>query len=154
MIDAASEQMAELLDSLAVAARIEDRRYDPGRQEIDTAELVRAAAERLGPERVAGSGEGAVVLVDVEAGKRAVAAFAECALRHGGLKRVDVAADGPAVRISPVGPAVAPIILGEDLRDLGAAVSRSVVEALGGSVELADDRLIVRLPVPGEGDSG
>ena len=146
MIDAASEQMVELLDSLAVAARIEDGRYDPARQDVDTAELARHAAERLGAERVTLGGGGGLVAVDAQASKRAIAAFAECALRHGGLERVEVTADGPDVTISPVGDAVAPIILGDDLRDLGAAVSRRVVEALGGSVELADETLRIRLP--------
>ena len=148
MIDAASEQMAELLDSLAVAARIEDGRYDPARQEIDTADLAQAAAERLGAERVAAGGDGALVSVDAEAARRAIAAFAECALRHGGLERVDVTAHGPEIAIAPVGAAIAPIIFGEELRDLGAAISRRVVEALGGSIALADERLLVRLPTP------
>ena len=146
MIDAASEQMAELLDALAVVARIEDGRYDPARQDVDTAGLARAAAERLGPERVTTGGSGALVAVDSQASTRAVAAFAECALRHGGLERVDVTAHGPELAVSPVSEAVAPIILGDELRDLGAAVSRRVVEALGGSLELAGETLRIRLP--------
>jgi hypothetical protein len=38
------------------------------------------------------------------------------------------------------------ILLAEDLRDLGAATARIVVEALGGSLELDGERLVVSLP--------
>jgi hypothetical protein len=37
-------------------------------------------------------------------------------------------------------------VLGEELRDLGAAVGVRVVRALGGSVELQGDTLTVTLP--------
>jgi hypothetical protein len=37
-------------------------------------------------------------------------------------------------------------VLGEELRDLGAAVAVRVVRALGGSVELDGDRLTIKLP--------
>jgi hypothetical protein len=37
------------------------------------------------------------------------------------------------------------VILGENLRDLGAAVALRAIRALGGSVELAGVRLLVRL---------
>jgi hypothetical protein len=47
--------------------------------------------------------------------------------------------------ISPVTPASAPVLLGEDLRDLGAAVAVRVVEARGGAVEVDGETLIVRL---------
>src|SRR5919202_2972073 len=48
MIDAASAQMAELRDELALAARIEARRYDPTLLDADTLELAGRAAEQLG----------------------------------------------------------------------------------------------------------
>jgi hypothetical protein len=38
------------------------------------------------------------------------------------------------------------VLLGEDLRDLGAAVAVRLVQALGGSVSLDGDTLTVRLP--------
>ena len=82
IIEAASEQMVELLDELGLAARIEAGRYEPSLREVDTLELANAAAAALG----------------------------------------------------------------EDLRDLGAAVAVLLVRALGGSVELAGETLHVRLP--------
>src|SRR5262249_26148348 len=64
----------------------------------------------------------------------------------GGLELVDVAAAGPELTISPITPASAPVVLGEELRDLGAAVGVRLVRALDGSVELDGGTLHVRLP--------
>src|SRR2546421_950565 len=44
MIDAASRQLAELLDELGLAARISGGRYEPNLQPVDTLELARGAA--------------------------------------------------------------------------------------------------------------
>src|SRR4051794_21488663 len=52
MIEEASGQMAELLDELALAARIESGRYDPALREAETLQLARNAVERLGDDRV------------------------------------------------------------------------------------------------------
>jgi signal transduction histidine kinase len=146
MIDAASRQLAELLDELGTAARIEEGRYEPSRQPVDTMEIARAAAAALGPERVRIEGDGANVRVDPEATQRGVSALAQATLRHGGLDEVRLRVDGAALAISPVTPSSAPVVLGEDLRDLGAAVAVRVVRALGGSVELDRQTLTVRLP--------
>ena len=67
MIDSAALQLAELLDELGVAARIESGRYEPALQPTDTLELARGAAEQLGEERVVVTGEGAEVRVDADA---------------------------------------------------------------------------------------
>ncbi len=146
MIEAASSQIRELLDELGLAARIEAGRYQPRLAETDTAALARAAAERLGSERVAVSGPGGTVRVDVEATERAVSALVQSALRHGGLDEVTVVAEGPVLRISPVTAASGPVVLGEELRDLGAAVAAKLVETLGGSLELEGETLTIRLP--------
>src|SRR5919201_1397468 len=134
MIEAASGQLAELLDELSLAARIEGGRYEPTTTEVDLGELVRAEGER------------GVVTVDAPATERALAALIRCALRHGGLEQVDVGVEGREVRVSPITPSSAPVVLGEDLRDLGAAVAVRLVRALGGSVELDGETLRVRLP--------
>ena len=80
------------------------------------------------------SGEGGDVSVDVEATKRSVSALVQSALRHGGLDQVAVVADGAELRVSPITPASAPVVLGESLRDLGAAVAVMHIRHLGGSV--------------------
>jgi signal transduction histidine kinase len=147
MIQAASGQIAEILDDLGLAARIEARRYAPNLTEADTLELAKAAAGRIG-EKASAGGTAAEVRVEREATERGLAAFARCALRHGGLEQVELTADGAVIAISPVLENVGPIILGDDLKDLGAAAARRLVEATGGSVELEGDRLLVRLSSP------
>jgi signal transduction histidine kinase len=146
MIEAASDQMAELLDALGLAARIEAGRYSPSLRGIDTLELAQTAAARLGAERVRTGGEGGTVQVDAEATERAVTSLVQCTLRHGGLELVDVTAAGPELTIAPITPASAPVVLGDDLRDLGAAVAARLIAALGGSLTVDDETLRVRLP--------
>ena len=145
MIDTASGQLADLIDELALGAKIEAGRYEPVRKEVDTLELVRAAATRLGEERVEVSGEGVQAELDADATERAVAALARCALRHGGLEQVRLNARGMSLELSPVTPASAPVVLGEDLRDLGAAVAVRLLRAQGGSVDLDGETLRIRL---------
>jgi His Kinase A (phospho-acceptor) domain len=146
IIDAAAGQMVELLDEVGLAARIEDGRYQPNLREVDTLALAREAAATLGEDRVRVGGEGGTVRVDLEATQRAVTAQAQCALRHGGVELVDVTATGPELTIAPITAASAPVVLGEDLRDLGAAVAALLVRALGGSVSVDGETLHVRLP--------
>jgi signal transduction histidine kinase len=146
MIDMASRQLAELLDELGTAARIEDGRYEPSLQPVDSLQLATAAEEQLGVERVRVSGHGSEVRVDPEAAERGIAALAQAALRHGGLEEVQLGVKGPVLTISPITASSGPVVLGEELRDLGAAVAVRVVEALGGSVQLDGDQLTVRLP--------
>jgi signal transduction histidine kinase len=148
MIQAASGQLADILDDLGLAARIEAGRYAPNLAEADTLELAEAAAGLAG-EKVTAGGTGGAVQVDRPTTERALAALAHCASRHGGLEHVELTADGAVVSVSPVLENVAPIIVGEDLKDLGAAAARGLVVALGGSLEVVGDRLLVRLPAPG-----
>ena len=54
--------------------------------------------------------------------------------------------DGPTLAISPVTPASGPVVLGQELRDLGAAVGVIVIRALGGSVVIQGETLAVKLP--------
>jgi len=145
MIDAASAQLAELIDELSLAARIESDRYDPMPRETDTLELAQGAAARLGEERVHVSGAGAALETDPDAVERGLAALFQSALRHGGLETVEVEVDGMEVRLSRVTAAAAPVVLGEDLRDLGAAVAVRLVRRLGGSVSVAGETLTIRL---------
>jgi signal transduction histidine kinase len=145
MIGAASQQIGDLVDEVLLGARIEAGRYEPVRKELDTLELARDAASRLGEERVAVDGEGGVVEVDVDATKRAVAALARCALRHGGLEQVRLTARGEELDLAPVTAASAPVVLGEDLRDLGAAVAVRQLRSQGGSLALSGETLRIRL---------
>jgi len=144
IMKSAGEQMGDLLDALGLVARIEAGRYEPALVETDSLELAQAAAAKV--ERASASGSGSTVRVDrvpVEAG---LAALALCAVRHGGLDQVELIASDSTVEIAPIPAAAAPIVLAEDLKDLGAAAARRVTEAIGGSLELDGERLLVRLP--------
>jgi len=143
MIGLASTEMAELLDTLSVAARIESGRYDPALRGIDTLELARHAQERL--DGVDVRGEGTTIETDVEAVDRAVTSLARCALRHGGLDEVVVVVDGAEITVSPITPASAPVVIGDDLRDLRAAVAVRLIRALGGEVHVDGETLVIRL---------
>ena len=146
MIEVASQQLGELIDELSLAARIIGGRYEPKLERMGTGELADAVVERLGEERVAVSGGGSEVSVDVEATKRSLSSLVQCALRHGGLDRVEIALDGRELRVAPITASSAPVVLGEDLRDLGAAVAVMHVGWLGGSVAVAGETLTIALP--------
>jgi hypothetical protein len=45
-----------------------------------------------------------------------------------------------------VTPSSGPVLLAQELRDLGAAVAVTVIRELGGSVVLDGDTLVVKLP--------
>jgi signal transduction histidine kinase len=146
MIEAASDQLGELLEELGLAARIEGGRWEPLIREADSLALARAAAERLG-DSVAVTGVGAQVAVEPEVTERALYSFARCALRHGGLDSLELRAEGPNLVLDPVGADAGAVCLGRELRDLGAAVAVRAVEALGGATELEGETLEVRLPL-------
>jgi signal transduction histidine kinase len=145
MIDAASSQIAELIDELSLVARIESGRYDPSLREADTLALAESAARRLGEDRVRVSGEGAMVETDVDAIDRGISALIQAALRHGGLDEVSVTVRGKEIDVTPITESSAAVVVGDDLRDLGAAVAARLVPRLGGSVAVADDTLTIRL---------
>jgi len=145
MINAASAQIAELIDELSLAARIESGHYDPTPREADTLELAQGAAARLGEDRVRVTGSGTALETDAEAVERGLAALFQSALRHGGLDEVAVEVGSAEIRLSRVTPASAPVVLGEDLRDLGAAVAVRLVRRLGGTVAVDGETLVIRL---------
>jgi signal transduction histidine kinase len=146
MIEAASEQLGDLLEELALVARIEAGRFDPVRAEVDSLVLARGAAEALGEERVEVAGEGAPVSVPQESTQRALTQLVRAALRHGGLDRVRVDVRGAELTVSPLTRTARPVVLGEELRELGPAAAAALVSALGGSLAAPDESLVVRLP--------
>jgi signal transduction histidine kinase len=146
MIEAASAHLGELIESVALVARIEAGGYEPRIEESDTLALAIRARDRLDDDAAEISGSGGRVAVDPMQTERALAALIEAARRHGGFERVGVEAGERTVTIAPVTAQSAPVVLADDLRDLGAAAARTVIEALGGSLELDGETLVVRLP--------
>ena len=149
MIEAASAQIAELLDELSLVARIEAHRFQPTLIDVDSLELAESAAQELEDGVGSVAGAGARVRVEPDATRRAIRQLARAARRHGGLETVDLRVDGPVLEIAPVTESAAPVVTGKELRELGAAAAVALIDALGGSVELDVGRLVVRLPVAG-----
>ena len=149
MIEAASGQLAELLDELALLARIEAGRYEPRLETVDSIALALEAADELEDGSVAVDGRGAPISVDVDAARRSVRQLARAARRHGGLDTVTVTVRGAELEIARVTAAAEPVVTGEDLRELGAAAAVDVLRALGATVDVEGDRLVIRLPAPG-----
>ena len=135
LIDTSADELASLLDLVSLAARIEGGRYDPVVRELDSLSVAPDGA----------TGAGATVLVDTAPVERGLAALKRAAERHGGVE-VAVAVDGPRVSFAPVTGDAAPVVLGEDAKDLGAAVAVKLVRAIGGQVAVEGERLTVTLP--------
>ena len=144
MIEAASSQLGDLLEELALVTRIEEGRYEPALTEVDSLELVRAAATEVEQEDV--SGTGAQVRVDEERVRRALAQLIRATRRHGGLESVVVRVEGPSVSIAPLTEYSAPVVLGEELRELQAAAAVRLIAALGGTLGRDGDVLRIGLP--------
>jgi hypothetical protein len=140
MIEEASQQMTELLDELGAAARIEAGRWEPALREADTVELARADDERIVVE-----GAGEAIETDSDAVRSALHSLALAAVRHGPVEQVRWSVTGRELELSPVTAAAAPIVTGDDVRDLGSLVAVAVIRALGGSVKLAGETVRVRL---------
>ena len=145
MIEAASEQLRELTEELALVARIESGRYNPVLADADTLELAREVAVEL-PERVEVSGEGATVKVDPDATGRALSRLAKAASRHGGIDSVSLVVRGTELEISPLLRSAAGVVTGEELRELGAVAAVEHLRALGVTVAAEDERLLIRFP--------
>jgi signal transduction histidine kinase len=140
MMGEAADQMAELLDQLAVSARIAAHRWEPALREIDTLALARTADAA-----VPGDGSGEVVETEVEAVGRALRSLARAARVHGRVEDLAWHVDGRVLALTPVNADAAPVVLAEEIRDLGSIVARQVIEALGGSLELDGETLRVAL---------
>lgn len=140
MIEEASEQMTMLLDELGVAARIAGERWEPALVEVDTLELATSADER-----VAAEGRGETIETERESVGRALESFAIAAVRHGPVERATWRVEGRSLELSPVTAAAAPVLLGDELKDLGSIVGRMAIEELGGSVAVDGEALRVEL---------
>ena len=140
MISEASSEMAGMLDELATVARIEAGRWEPAIAEADTLALATTADERI-----VATGTGASIETEPAAVARSLRALAVAAIRHGPVDAVTWSVDGRSLELAAVTGTAAPVVLGEEVRDLGSLVARRVIETLGGSLELSGDRLRVAL---------
>jgi hypothetical protein len=144
MIGAAADQMAEILDLLSAAARVEDQRFEPRAQPANTRQLAEAAADRLPEGAASVVGEGATVTVDPTWAAVSLSGIAEAARRHGGLDRIGFSVEGATVEIAPIVDGAGAVATGQELRDFAAAVGVRLLREVGAAVELDGDRLSVR----------
>jgi signal transduction histidine kinase len=140
MITDASAEMSSLLDELSIVARIEGGRWEPALTHADTLDLALADDDRI---TVTGRGE--TIETDSTAVRRALRAFAIAAVRHGPVVSVTWTVDGRSLELAEITDAAAPVVAGDEIRDLGAIVGRIVIEQLGGSLAVADGTLRVVL---------
>jgi len=146
MIEAASDQISELLDELTLVTRIQAGRFEPRFESVDSLQLAREAAAELHDDTVSVEGEGARVQVEVDATRRSIRQLARAARRHGGVDAVTLTVHGAELSVAPLEGTAPGVVTGEDLRELGAAASVELLRAIGGSVEAEGDRLVIRLP--------
>jgi light-regulated signal transduction histidine kinase (bacteriophytochrome) len=140
MIEEASEQMTEMLDDVGIAAQIVGKRWEPLLRAADTLELARSDDERI-----EASGEGETIETQEVAVARGLQALAIAAVRYGPVERVAWHVSGRVLELSPITADAAPVVTGEQVRDLGSLVARLVIEELGGSLELTGATLRVTL---------
>jgi signal transduction histidine kinase len=145
MIGAAADQLADLLDLLSVAARIEGERFEPQFTEVSALQLAEEAAGRLNGNAIV-AGDGAAVRADANWGAVALASVAEAARRHGGLERITLEVEGPSIAVGPIRDDAGAIAVGDELKDFAAAVGTRVLTATGAAVEPAGDRIEIRFP--------
>src|SRR5262249_22325601 len=103
-------------------------------REIDTLELVDDA-----------KGKGELIATDVETVRTSLRSLATCARRHGPVESVAWTVAGRELRLEPITADAAPVVLGEEDKDLAPLVARLVIEELGGSLELSGEALTVRV---------
>jgi signal transduction histidine kinase len=140
MISQASEQMTTLLDELGIAARIEGGRFEPGLVEADTVALATSDDER-----VVNGGTGVTVETEAASVARGLEALAIAAVRFGPVDQVTWTVEGRTLDLAPITGGAAPVVLGDEVRDLGSLVARIVIEQLGGSLALDGETLRVAL---------
>ena len=146
MIETASAQLTELIAELSLVSRIEAGRYQARLEEGDSLAVARYAEKHLGSDRVLLSGPGGRVVVDREPVERAVSALIQATLRHGAQEEVTVVASGPEITVQRVTKIAAPVVLGQEIRDLGAAAAVRLIPFLGGAVTIDGELLTIRLP--------
>ena len=146
MIESASGQLTELIAELSLVSRIEAGRYQARLEEGDSLAVARYAEEHLGADRVLLSGPGGLVVVDRQPVERAVSALIQATLRHGAQEEVTVVASGPEITVRRVTKIAAPVVLGQEIRDLGAAAAVRLIAFLGGAVTIDGELLTIRLP--------
>jgi signal transduction histidine kinase len=138
IMDEAAGQMAEMLEVLSLAARIQGDRYEPVVAAADTLALA-----TTDDERVTAAGEGAIVETDEQVVARSLRALGVAAARHGSVEQVGWTVAGRTLTLAPLVPAAAPVVIGDEPKDLGALVACMALVRLGATVAVDGETLVV-----------
>ncbi|MGI9658806.1 MAG: histidine kinase dimerization/phospho-acceptor domain-containing protein [Gaiellaceae bacterium] len=145
-IEESAGELEDIVERLALVARIQEGRYTPSLVEVETADLARAAIQALGAERVELSGQGARARVDRSPAEDALTACARATMRHGAIDRVTIELDGRSVSYGPVMENARPVLGGGEMREFGVGSALLVLRALGCQLSVEGDRFVVVLP--------
>lgn len=144
-IEESAREIETIVERLALVARIQEGRYAPVLVEARVEDLVDAARNALGPDRVAVRGEGTTVLVDRAPVEDALTACARATMRHGAIDEVTVTVDGALVSYAPIRENARPVLSGEEMREFGIGSALLVLGALGSTFRLEGERFDVQL---------
>ena len=145
-VEESAREVEEIVERLALAARIQEGRYAPVLVEVSTSELAEAAVDALGADRVVVGGQGGVALVDRSAVEDALTSCARATMRHGAIDSVSIELDGTSMSYGPVLENARPVLSGEEMREFGAGAALLVLEALGCELAVRAERFVVVLP--------
>lgn len=146
-IEESAVQIGEIVDRLALVARIQEGRYTPPPPEsVRAGELAGAAVTALGAERVLVRGEGALVSVSRRPVEDALISCARAAMRHGGMDSVMITVADATLMFAPILENARPVLEGSEIREFGAATALIVLGTLGVGTALLEDRFLVELP--------
>jgi signal transduction histidine kinase len=141
-----TEELARLIDALALLARVENGRLPLERTGVATAELVSEACALVPGERLSAGGAGAHIEVDrarSAAGLAWLAEATEHAIPGESPLRLDARADGSIV-LGPL-PGTMDDRLIDGTGDLRACAALAVARAHGGSLAREGEWIVVRL---------
>ena len=145
-INETAAQIGQIVDELALVARIQEGRYQPQPAEVPLDELVSDVRAAFDAGRLTVSGQGGAVHVERQPAVRALTALARAAMRHGALDSIEIALDGSSLQFRPIGPNAKPVLTGTEVREFGAAAALVFIAAVGGETAVTGDALVVDLP--------
>jgi len=140
-------EIGNIVEQLAIVARIHEGRYAPPTLEVVTTEdLARASATALGPERVEVRGEGTTITVAREPVEDALTACARAAMRHGGTDLVAIEVVATTLTFQPIHENARGVLGGTEIREFGVAAALLVLRTLGSTTSIVNDCFVVELP--------
>jgi signal transduction histidine kinase len=146
LLGACAQQFRDLLGDLELITHIDGGRFEPIMAETNALELARAAAAEPSEIRIAVSGDGAPCLAPPHQASRALARLAKYAAGLGGREEIDLTVRGTVLELSPISRHAARFLMDAGPRPLAVATAVVLIDAIGGSIRVDGERLLIRLP--------